>query len=49
MARQLLKRAEQLAAERNQTREEALASLLSLVVQGRRGEVPPGFPPPGKP
>ena len=47
MARQLLKRAEQLAGERKQSREEALAYLLSLVVQGRSGAVPPEFKPPG--
>lgn len=46
MARQLLKRADQLATERSQTREEALAYLLGLVVQGRSGEVPPEFKPP---
>ena len=50
MAAQLLKRAEQLAAERKIPRTEALAYLLNLVVQGRRGEVPPEFqaPPDGK-
>ena len=48
MARQLIKRADQLAAERGPTREETMAYLLKLVVQGRSGEVPPGFrPPPG--
>lgn len=46
MAGQLSKRADQLAAERGQTREEAMAYLLRLVVQGRRGEVPPEFQPP---
>lgn len=46
MARQLLKRAEQLAAERGQTREAALEYLLRLMVQGRAGEVPPEFRPP---
>lgn len=49
MARQLLKRAEQLAAERGQTREQALERLLRLTVQGRSGEVPPEFQPPGPP
>lgn len=49
LARQLWKRAEQLAAERGQTREEALARLLQLAVQGRRGVVPPEFRPPGPP
>jgi hypothetical protein len=43
MARQLIKRADQLAAGRQQTREEAMAYLLRLVVQGRSGEVPPEF------
>lgn len=46
MARQLIKRADQLVAERKQTREEAMAYLLRLVVQGRSGEVPPEFQPP---
>lgn len=45
MARQLVKRADQLAAERGQSREETMAYLLRLVVQGRGGEVPPEFPP----
>ena len=50
MAAQLLKRATQLAAERGITREAALAHLLNLVIKGRSGEAPPGFPPtsPGK-
>lgn len=46
MARQLIKRADQLVAERDQTREEVMAYLLRLVVQGRRGEVPNEFRPP---
>lgn len=46
MAGQLIKRADQLVAERGQTREEVMAYLLRLVVQGRRGEVPPEFQPP---
>jgi hypothetical protein len=46
MARQLIKRADQLVAERGQTREAAMAYLLRLVVQGRSGEVPPEFQPP---
>jgi hypothetical protein len=46
MARQLIKRADQLTAERNQSREEVMAYLLRLVVQGRHGEVPPEFQPP---
>lgn len=49
MARQLLKRADQLAAERKQSREEALAYLLALVMQGRSGEVPHEFKPPAEP
>lgn len=43
MARQLLKRAEQLATERGIPREAAMQHLLSVLVHGRRGEVPPGF------
>ena len=46
MARQLIKRADQLVAERKQTREQAMAYLLRLVVQGRSGEVPPEVQPP---
>lgn len=46
MARQLIKRADQLAMERRQPREETMAYLLRLVVQGRSGEVPPEFQPP---
>lgn len=46
MARQLLKRAEQLAVERGIAREAALQHLLNVLVHGRRGEVPPGFAPP---
>ncbi len=41
---QLQKRAAQLAVERGITREAALAHLLNLVVKGRSGEAPPGFP-----
>ena len=47
LARQLIKRADQLVIERGQTREEVMAYLLRLVVQGRSGEVPPEFQPPG--
>jgi len=43
MAAQLLKRAEQLAAERGVSREAALRGLLDVVVKGRAGEVPAGF------
>lgn len=46
MARQLIKRADQLVIERGQTREEVMAYLLRLVVQGRSGEVPSEFQPP---
>lgn len=52
MARQLIKRADQLVAERGQTREAALEYLLRLVVQGRSGDVPaefqPSVPPPAQ-
>ncbi len=47
MAKQLLKRADQLAAERNTPREQALAQLLQILVEGRQGNVPPGFQQPG--
>jgi hypothetical protein len=46
MAGQLLKRASQLAVERNQSREQAMAYLLRLVAQGSTGEVPREFQPP---
>jgi hypothetical protein len=49
MAAQLLKRAEQIAAERGIAREAALRGLLEIVVKGRAGEVPAQFatkPPP---
>lgn len=49
MARQLLKRADQLAAERKITREEAMAHLLHILRHGREGVVPPGFQPPAPP
>lgn len=49
MAAQLLKRAEQHAAERGVTREAALARLLNLLVQGRAGQVPEEFAPPRPP
>ena len=47
MAAQLLKRAEQLAAERGVSRESALRGLLEVVVKGRAGEVPATFARPG--
>jgi hypothetical protein len=46
MARQLMKRADQLALERGITRTAAMEHLLALVVHGRAGNVPPGFTPP---
>ena len=49
MAAQLLKRSEQISAERGITREAALAQLLEILVQGRQGVVPPAFQPPGPP
>ena len=49
IARQLIKRADQLSAERGQSREETMTYLLRLVVQGRSGEVPPEFQPPKTP
>jgi hypothetical protein len=49
MARQLVKRADQLVAERGQNREEVMAYLLRLLVQGRNGEVPAEFKPPPTP
>ncbi len=45
MAGQLLKRAEQIAAERGGTREAALKRLLDLMIQGRAGKVPEEFAP----
>lgn len=45
MARQILKRADQLVVEREITREEAMAHLLHVLVQVRQGGVPPDFPP----
>lgn len=49
MAAQLLKRAEQLARERNVTREVALKGLLDVVVKGRAGEVPASLSAPPRP
>lgn len=43
MARQLQKRADQLASERGMTRVAAMEHLLTLMVHGRRGETAPGF------
>jgi hypothetical protein len=49
MAAQLLKRADQLAIERNTTREAALKGLLEVLIKGRAGEVPPQFVNPARP
>lgn len=53
MARQLLKRAEQIAEQRNCDQVEAMRYLLDLTWRGARGEAPPGFeggtPPDPKP
>ena len=46
MAAQLLKRAEQISAERGITREIAMAQLLQILIEGRQGNVPPAFQPP---
>ena len=43
MADQLLKRCDQLAAQRGIPRVEAMAYLLDLVTKGSRGEAPAGF------
>ena len=43
MADQLLKRCEQIAAQRGLSRVEAMAYLLKLVTQGAQGRTPPGF------
>ncbi len=43
MAAQLLKRCDQLAAERGWARERAMEHLLGLLVRGRNGETSPGF------
>lgn len=40
MARQLMKRADQLSATRNITRVEAMSHLLQLLLKGRKGEGP---------
>lgn len=49
MAGQLLKRADQVSAERGIRREEAMAQLLQILVQGSQGEVPAAFKPPSPP
>ena len=43
MADQLIKRCDQLVAQRGIGRVEAMAYLLQLVTQGAQGETPPGF------
>ena len=48
MATQLLKRADQIAAERGIAREVALKDLLEVLVKGRAGEVPARFAPPAR-
>ena len=40
MAAQLQKRATQLSAERGTSREEAMAGLLSILIEGSQGRVP---------
>jgi hypothetical protein len=45
MAAQLMKRADQLAAERGIERTAALSYLVELVMKGRSGESPQEFPP----
>jgi hypothetical protein len=47
MAKQLIKRADQLAVERGIARAEAMKHLLQVLVHGRQGETPPGFTPTG--
>jgi len=49
MARQLIKRADQIARERGQDRAEAMAYLLKLVIEGRQGGVAKEFQPPSSP
>ncbi len=50
MAKQLMKRAEQIAEERNCDQVEAMRYLLDIALKGAQGEAPPGFeggePPP---
>ena len=46
MARQLVKRADQIALGRGIPREEAMDQLLQILVQGRQGNVPAEFKPP---
>jgi len=48
MAKQLLKRTEQLALERKQSREECLTYLLRLIAEGQGGRVASDFDPPDR-
>jgi hypothetical protein len=43
MADQLIKRCDQLVAQRGVSRVEAMGYLLQLVTKGAQGETPPGF------
>lgn len=43
MADQLIKRCDQLVAQRGISRVEAMGHLLQLVTKGSQGEAPPGF------
>ncbi len=43
LADQLIKRCDQLVAERGLTRVQAMEHLLTLLVRGRSGETAPGF------
>jgi len=43
MAKQLLKRADQISRDRGTPRVEALQTLLQAAVSGRQGLTPPGF------
>ena len=49
MARQLMKRADQISVERSVSREAAMAQLLQILVQGRQGNVPAEFKPSAPP
>jgi hypothetical protein len=46
MARQLIKRADQISVERGIPREQAMTQLLQILVQGRQGTVPAAYQPP---
>lgn len=47
MARQLMKRADQISSERSIPREAVMEQLLQILVQGRQGNVPAEFKTPG--